>query len=104
MVPLIFQGESLRFQRSNRPGQPDALKLRTLQEEEDGLSANLSGKVSTTQYAYAARATLPFATLVTGVWEYDHRARLIFDLKYKDLRQGHVTFGRKALVLYASSQ
>lgn len=42
---------------------------------------------------------MSFRTLMTGVWDYDHLGKLVFDQKLKDKRQGYITFGKNALVV-----
>jgi hypothetical protein len=64
------------------------------------MKAKRNGQSYVTQPTPSARSTFPFQSLMTGVWEYDHHNKLIFDKKFKDRRQGCVTFGKSALVVY----
>ncbi|KAH7378776.1 RNA dependent RNA polymerase-domain-containing protein [Pyrenochaeta sp. MPI-SDFR-AT-0127] len=97
---LTFRGEALRCQLSNRPGQPEPLKVRTLQEKEEVMRAKMVKQGSTAQIPRSSQPTLSFQTLMTGVWDYDKMGQLVFDQKFKDERNGFVTFGNAALVLY----
>ncbi|KAJ4365647.1 hypothetical protein N0V83_008267 [Neocucurbitaria cava] len=99
LKPLFFRGERLRFQRSNRPGQPEPLKIRTLQEKEETMRAKMKGQTPSAQIP-RAHHSLPFQTLMTGVWDYNNQSKLFFDQKFKDMRQGYITFGSAALVIY----
>jgi hypothetical protein len=99
LIPLVFRGQKLVFQRSNRPGQPEPLKIRTLQEKEAHMRSKMGNQVPATQATRSSRSTLSFQTLMTGVWDYDRLGKLAFDQKFKDRRQGYVTFGRNALVV-----
>jgi hypothetical protein len=36
---------------------------------------------------------------MTGVWDYDRLGKLVFDQKFKDERNGFITFGKSALVV-----
>ena len=100
LVSLVFQGQPLTFRVNNKPGQPDPLKIRTLQEKEASMRAKMGSQAPVAHISRAGRSTLPFQTLMTGVWDYDDLDRLAFDQKYKDKRQGYVTFGKSSLVLY----
>jgi hypothetical protein len=97
---LLFRSAALICKKSNRKGQPEPLKVVSLLQKEENMKAKLHSKVSLSQTAGSAQATLPFQTLMTGVWDYDHRGELIFDQKFKDQRHGHVTFGKSMFVIY----
>jgi hypothetical protein len=97
--PLVFRGQVLVFQRSNRPGQPEPLKVRTLQEKEAAMRSKMGNQAPAAHALRSARSTLSFQTLMTGVWDYDHLGKLVFDQNFKDRRQGYVTFGKIALVV-----
>jgi len=100
-VPLrtmYFQGQPLTFRMNNKPGQPDPLKVRTLQEKEAAMRSMMGSQAPKPQTS--GRSTLAFQTLMTGVWDYDDLGQLVFDQKFKDRRQGYVTFGKSSLVLY----
>lgn len=76
--PLKFRGRDLKFSRGSR--RPDALLITVLQDEEAQRSAE------TTHHAKGLHnepllPTLPFASLSTGVWEYDRQGALVFDRK-----------------------
>ncbi len=86
----------LRFQKSNRPGQPDPLKIKTLREKEEHMEKN----ISTTQIKPSSQPTLSFQALMAGVWEVGLQGGLYFDPSFRDSRQGYITFGKSALVLY----
>ncbi|KAF2259955.1 rna-dependent rna polymeras-like protein [Lojkania enalia] len=93
---LHYRGAPLTFVKSNLRGQPDALKVRVLLREEEEWRAKGSESV-------AANLTLPrfhFASLATGIWTYDKHGRLTFDQKYYDPRDGTITFGRNAMVIF----
>ncbi|EFQ92511.1 hypothetical protein PTT_10351 [Pyrenophora teres f. teres 0-1] len=100
-VPLrtmVFQGQHLTFRMNNKPGQPDPLKVKSLQEKEAAMRSKMGSQAPKPQTS--GRSTLAFQTLMTGVWDYDNLGKLSFDQKLKDRRQGYVTFGKSALVLY----
>lgn len=97
---LEFQGQRLVFQLSNRPGQPDPLKVKSLQEREEAERSKLGSQASTLKLERpSGRSTLSFCTLMTGVWDYDRLGKLVFDQKFKDERNGFITFGKSALVV-----
>lgn len=98
--PLLYRSAVLAFKQSNRRGQPEALKVVSLLQKEEDMRTKLHSKARLTQTANSARATLPFQTLMTGVWEYDLLGKLNFVQKFKDRRHGHVTFGKSMLVIY----
>ncbi|CAN9119100.1 unnamed protein product [Alternaria alternata] len=98
---LEFQGQRLVFQLSNRPGQPDPLKVKSLQEREEAERSKLGSQASTLKLERpSGRSTLSFRTLMTGVWDCDRLGKLVFDQKFKDKRNGFITFGKSALVIY----
>ncbi|KAL1800749.1 hypothetical protein ACET3X_001091 [Alternaria dauci] len=98
---LEFQGQRLVFQQSNRPGQPDPLKVKSLQEREETERSKLGNQASIIKLERpSGRSTLSFRTLMTGVWDYDRLGKLVFDQKFKDKRNGFITFGKNALVIY----
>lgn len=41
---------------------------------------------------------------MTGIWSFEDPGKPVFDQKYRDPRQGFVTFGRSALVVYLKSR
>ena len=101
--PLYFKQSLLRFQKSkNNAGQPDSLKVRVLMEKEFAMRAKRSKQpyVSTT---HASQPIFPFSKMQTGVWGYDSQDTLTFDSKYKDMREGTISFGRSALVVYLAA-
>ncbi|KAF1839743.1 RdRP-domain-containing protein [Decorospora gaudefroyi] len=100
LMPLVFRGKVLVFQKSNKPGQPEPLKIRTLQEKEAAMRSKMGTQATTVQTPRSSRSTLAFLSLMTGVWNYDHLGKLFFDQKFKDRRQGYITFGKTALVVY----
>jgi hypothetical protein len=73
---LFFQSAALSCKQSNRRGQPEPLKVVSLLQKEEDMQAKLHSKVSLSQTAGSAQATLPFQTLMTGVWDYDHHGEL----------------------------
>jgi hypothetical protein len=99
LIPLLFQGASLTFRMNNKPGQPDPLKIRTLQEKEAAMRSKMGNQAPALLDSRSSRSTLSFQTLMTGVWDYDQLGKLVFDQKFKDRRQGYVTFGKNALVV-----
>lgn len=100
LYPLSFQGESLRFSKSNRPGQPTPLTVRTLQEKEESMRAKMRAPGAVKQAPRSHQPTLAFQSLRTGIWDHDHRGKLAFDSKFRDSRSGFVTFGGSAIVVY----
>ncbi|KAF1936008.1 RdRP-domain-containing protein [Clathrospora elynae] len=100
LLPLVFRGQALIFRRSNRAGQPEPLKIRTLQEKEASMRAKMGKQAPVVQATRLSRYTLSFQTLMTGLWDYDRMGKLVFDQKFKDQRQGYVTFGKSSLVVY----
>ena len=64
------------------------------------MKTKLESEVSALQEERSSQPTFAFESLSTGVWDYDLMGRLVFDPKFRDLRQGYVTFGNAALVLY----
>lgn len=100
LCPLYFRGENLKFSKSNRPGQPEPLKVRTLQEKEETMRAKMQGPTTVAQPRRSNQPTLAFQSLRTGIWDYDAAGELAFDPKFKDLRSGYVTFGSAAIVVY----
>ncbi|PSN62624.1 rna-dependent rna polymeras-like protein [Corynespora cassiicola Philippines] len=99
LTPLKFRGVQLCCLRSNRRGQPDALKVRALMEKEMVMRSKFS-QYPDSRAPQPSKRLVPIVSLMTGIWGYDHLDRLIFDSKYKDLREGTVTFGDFGLVFY----
>ncbi|ENI03580.1 hypothetical protein COCC4DRAFT_51488 [Bipolaris maydis ATCC 48331] len=97
---LVFQGQALTFCKNNKPGQPDPLKIRSLQEKDAAMRSKMGSQAPTAQASQAGRSTLPFSALMTGVWDHTTLGTLSFQEKYKDKRQGYVTFGKSSLVVY----
>ncbi|KAG9191768.1 hypothetical protein G6011_10502 [Alternaria panax] len=101
LQPLEFQGQRLDFRIDNKPGQPDPLKIKSLQEREEAERSKMGSQTPIMKLERpSGRSTLSFRTLMTGVWDYDHLGKLVFDPKFKDGRKGFVTFGKSALVIY----
>jgi hypothetical protein len=96
---LIFRGQPLTFCKNNKPGQPDPLKIRSLQEKDATMRSKMGKQAPTAYASQASQSTLSFSTLATGVWDYDALGALSFQEKYKDRRQGYVTFGKSSLVV-----
>lgn len=96
---LEFQGHPLTFRMSNKPGQPDPLKLRSLQEKDAAMRSKMGSQAPAVQNSRASRSTLSFSALMTGVWHYSVLDALSFQEKYKDRRQGYVTFGKSSMVV-----
>ncbi|KAF2130133.1 RdRP-domain-containing protein [Dothidotthia symphoricarpi CBS 119687] len=97
---LVFRFKTLRCRRSNRPGQPEALKVIALLHKEEEMRVKHSSRGPNTPTPGPSQPTFKFQTLMTGLWDYDRMGKLVFDQKYKDPRSGFVTFGKFALVLY----
>ncbi|EMD68523.1 hypothetical protein COCSADRAFT_178332 [Bipolaris sorokiniana ND90Pr] len=97
---LVFQGQALTFCKNNKPGQPDPLKIRTLQEKDAAMRSKMGSQAPTAQASQADQSTLSFSALMTGVWDYTTLGTLSFQEKYKDKRQGYITFGKSSLVVY----
>lgn len=96
---LVFQGQALTFCKNNKPGQPDPLKIRTLQEKDAAMRSKMGSQAPTAQASQADQSTLSFSALMTGVWDYTTLGTLSFQEKYKDKRQGYITFGKSSLVV-----
>ena len=96
---LVFQGQPLKFRMNNKPGQPDPLKLRSLQEKDAAMRSKMGSQAPAVQASQAGRSTLSFSALTTGVWDYTVLGALSFQEKYKDKREGYVTFGKSSLVV-----
>ncbi|KAL6709446.1 hypothetical protein ACN47E_001381 [Coniothyrium glycines] len=97
-----LRGRTLKFNSSKV--QPESLLISALQVEEEKLRAKKM--VALHDHAgipKGVQQTLPFTSMMTGVWEFDARGLLAFDPKLRDARSGWVTFGRKALALYLAA-
>jgi hypothetical protein len=71
-----------------------------LQEREEAERSKLGSQASTLKLQRpSGLSTLSFRTLMTGVWDYDRLGKLVFDQKFKDKRNGFITFGKSALVV-----
>jgi hypothetical protein len=57
-------------------------------------------RVPNATVSQSSERKFPFLSLATGIWDYDHLGKLIFDSKFKDHRVGTITFGKSALVVY----
>lgn len=99
LYKLFFQGQLLTFRMNNKPGQPDPLKLRSLQEKDAAMRSKMGSQAPAVQASQAGRSTLSFSALTTGVWDYTVLGALSFQEKYKDKREGYVTFGKSSLVV-----
>jgi hypothetical protein len=98
---LMFHGRALTFKRSNKLGQPDAMKVAALVEKEESLGSTAHTTThSSGQRHSPSRPIFTFNGFSTGVWDYDRLGKLVFDQKFKDLRSGSVIFGKTALVIY----
>ena len=91
---------TLNCRTSNKPGQPEPLKVVALLQKEEEFRARRIHQPSTGSTPASSQPIFPFQALMTGVWNYDHQGRLIFEQKFKDVRAGSITFGRHALVIY----
>jgi hypothetical protein len=98
--PLSFGFIALNCKRSNKPGQPAPLKVVSLLQKEEEYRSRRLNQPSTAGASGSSQPIFPFTTLMTGIWDYDHRGTLLFDQKFKDMRTGSITFGRHALVIY----
>jgi hypothetical protein len=97
----MFRGRALTFKRSNKPGQPEAMKVASLLQKEETLSSTVRTKNhSSGQKPSSSRPIFTFNSFSTGVWDYDRLGKLVFDKKFKDIRSGSVIFGKSALVIY----
>jgi hypothetical protein len=103
LAPLHFKTKQLKFQKSNKRGQPDKLKVRVLMEKESAMRAKRSKDAHITKASQPSRPILEFIAFHTGVWEYDYFGKLAFDLKHKDERKGTITLGKSALVVYLAA-
>lgn len=97
--PLEFKSSPLGIKASNRKGQPEPLKILSLQEKESNMKEKYM-RQPTARHDGSPRSIFPIHCLMTGVWGYDHLGKLIFDQKFKDTRTGSVTFGKYALMIY----
>jgi hypothetical protein len=103
--PLEFQGQRLEFRLNNKPGQFDPLKIKSLQEKEEAERLKIGSQAPIMKLERpSGRSTLSFHTLMTGVWNYNHLGKLVFDQKFKDGRKGFITFGKSALVVSMFSE
>jgi hypothetical protein len=99
---LVLKGRILRCKKSNRKGQPEALKVVSLLEKEENM--RLKSTKPSLPKAQLAQPHFAFLGMMTGVWDYDRLGSLIFDQKYQDHRRGTIIFGRTALVVYLECQ
>jgi hypothetical protein len=98
--PLVFHGRSLNCKVSNKVGQPEPMKVISLLEKEQALSTRHTTNHSSSHTSTKSQPIFLFTSLLTGVWNYDHHGKLVFDKKFKDMRGGSVIFGKTALVIY----
>ncbi|KAJ4345158.1 hypothetical protein N0V95_005883 [Ascochyta clinopodiicola] len=99
---LVLKGRRLRCRKSNKKGQPEALKVMSLlNKEEDMMKKPLKPSLPTSQLS---QPHFKFLSMMTGVWNYDHFGKLVFEQKYLDLRRGTIIFGKTALVIYLESR
>lgn len=98
--PLRFGWSELNCKRSNKPGQPEPLKVVSLLQKEEDFRSRRVHQTSTSHAAGPSQPIFSFNTLMTGVWNHDAHGNMVFDRKYQDLRNGSITFGRHALVIY----
>ncbi|KAF1956713.1 RdRP-domain-containing protein [Byssothecium circinans] len=103
LKPLIFKKFQLSLKKSNKKGQPDMLRVRVLLEKEASIRAKKSKKGSGAKVTQPSKPLFPFDGFQTGIWNYDHLGKLIYDGKFKDQRQGTITFGHSALVVYLAA-
>ncbi|KAH6386628.1 RNA-dependent RNA polymerase [Parastagonospora nodorum] len=97
---LNFKSAPLGVKASNRKGQPEPLKVLSLQEKESTMKAKHIRQLPTARHDGSPSSIFPIHCLMTGVWGYDHLGKLIFDQKLKDTRAGSVIFGKYALMIY----
>lgn len=90
----------LRCKKSNKPGQPEALKVIALLQKEEEMRVKPSSRGPNAQAPGPSQPIFKFQTMMTGLWDYSQAGKLVFDQKFKDPRSGFVTFGKSALVLY----
>lgn len=103
LTPLVFRSTQLRCQKSRNKGQPDMVKLNALRERERTLRAKRIKQALAAVSSQPSSPIFPFISFQNGVWEYDHLGKLVFDSKYKDVREGAVTFGKSVLVIYLAA-
>lgn len=102
LQPLYFGNQPLDFRQSNKRRE-DPLQLKSLKEKQETEEAKrFKGPAPIAKLQRPGGSTLSFRTLMTGVWDYDHHGKLVFDQKLKDRRQGYITFGKNALVVSIS--
>lgn len=99
LQPLYFGNQPLDFRQSNKRRE-DPLQLKSLREKQEIEEAKrFKSPAPIAKLQRPGGSTLSFRTLMTGVWDYDHLGKLVFDQKLKDKRQGYITFGKNALVV-----
>jgi hypothetical protein len=96
---LVFQDRQLRCKKSNKKA--EALKIMSLLDKEDELKKKAVS--SSLPKPQLSQPHFGFTTMMTGVWNFDDRGKLVFDQKYKDPRRGTIIFGKTALVIYLES-
>ncbi|KAI4955654.1 hypothetical protein J4E91_001515 [Alternaria rosae] len=104
LQPLYFGNQPLDFRQSNKRRE-DPLQLKSLKEKQETEEAKrFKGPAPIAKLQRPGGSTLSFRTLMTGVWDYDHLGKLVFDQKLNDRRQGYITFGKNALVIYLRAE
>ncbi|XPS68550.1 RNA-directed RNA polymerase [Ascochyta lentis] len=99
---LVLKGRYLRCKKSNKKGQPEALKVMSLLNKEENMTKKpLKPSLPTSELS---QPHFSFLSMTTGVWDYDHLGKLVFDQKYQDHRRGTIIFGKTALVIYLESR
>lgn len=101
--PLKFKSMELICKKSNNKGQPEPIHVNALLIKEGEMRAKKMNQLSTPKAPQSTQPIFQFQTLMTGVWEYDHLHKLVFDQKFKDERQGSVTFGKNSLVIFLNN-
>ena len=97
---LLLNGRYLRCKKSNKKA--EALKIMSLLDKEDDMRKKpLKPSLSKPQLS---QPHFSFASMATGVWNYDSLGKLVFEQKYQDHRRGTMIFGRTALVIHFESQ
>lgn len=94
---LVFEGRYLKCKKSNRKAEA-LIIMSLLDKEEDMRKKPVLPKQKLSQPHFG------FASMATGVWDYDSFGNLTFDQKYRDRRHGTIIFGRTALVVFLESR
>jgi len=77
--------------------------VRVLADKEADMRAKALKNGTKLSPSHASQPILSFSAFEVGTWVYDNDTVLTFNSKFKDQREGTVTFGRSALVIYLAA-